>query len=100
MGVFVDLDTIPEDSISLSTGLRYLLSPRAEALRKVLEKEAVGAADILLRQAARKGGGRLFAQLPQPPAGPAAHQAPQQSDSFRAANEEVPPHTDFDDVPF
>lgn len=40
------------------------------------------------------------AQLPQPPAGPAAHQAPQQSDSFRAANEEVPPHTDFDDVPF
>ena len=66
-GVFVDLDTLPEDSISLSTGLRYLLSPRAEALRKVLEKEAVGAADILLRQAARKGGGRLFAQLPQPP---------------------------------
>ena len=66
-GVFVDLDTIPEDSISLSTGLRYLLSPRAESLRKVLEKEAIGAADILLRQAVRKGGGRLFAQLPQPP---------------------------------
>ena len=66
-GVFVDLDTIPEDSISLGAGLRYLLSPRAEALRNLLEKEAVGAADILLRQAARKSGGRVFAQLPQPP---------------------------------
>ena len=66
-GVFVDLDTIPEDSISLGTGLRYLLSPRAEALRNLLEKEAVGAADILLRQATRKSTGRIFAQLPQPP---------------------------------
>ena len=66
-GVFVDLDTIPEDSVSVGAGLRYLLSPRAEALRNLLEKEAVGAADILLRQAARKSGGRVFAQLPQPP---------------------------------
>lgn len=69
-GVFVDLDTIPEDSISLGTGLRYLLSPRAEALRNLLEKEAAGAADILLRQATRKGAGRIFAQLPQPPSFP------------------------------
>lgn len=69
-GVFVDLDTIPEDSISLGTGLRYLLSPRAEALRNLLEKEAVGAADILLRQATRKSTGRIFAQLPRPPSLP------------------------------
>ncbi len=66
-GVFVDLDTIPEDSISLADGLRYLLSPRGDALRGLLEKEAVGAADVLLRQAARKSGGRLFAQLPRAP---------------------------------
>jgi hypothetical protein len=66
-GVFVDLDTIPEDSISLTDGLRYLLSPRAESLRGILEKEAVGAADVLLRQAARKSGGRLFASLPRAP---------------------------------
>ena len=71
-GVFVDLDTIPEDSISLGTGLRYLLSPRAEALRNLLEKEAVTAADILLRQATRKSAGRIFAQLPQPPSLPFA----------------------------
>jgi aarF domain-containing kinase len=58
-GVFVDLDTIPEDSVSIGTGLQYLLSPRAEALRNLLEKEAVGAADILLRQAARKAGARM-----------------------------------------
>jgi aarF domain-containing kinase len=66
-GVFVDLDTIPEDSISLTDGLRYLLSPRASSLRKILEKEAVGAGDVLLRQAARKSGGRLFASLPRAP---------------------------------
>jgi len=66
-GVFVDLDTIPEDAISLQDGLRYLLSPRGDSLRGLLEKEAVGAADVLLRQAARKSGGRLFAQLPRAP---------------------------------
>ena len=40
-GVFVDLDTIPEDAISLQDGLRYLLSPRGDSLRGLLEKEAV-----------------------------------------------------------
>ena len=79
-GVFVDLDTIPEDSISLATGLRYLLSPRAEALRNLLEKEAVGAADILLRQATRKSTSRIFAQLPQPPSLPFLPPLPQPED--------------------
>ena len=69
-GAFVDLDTIPEDSISLETGVRYLLSERAESLRKVLEREAIGAADVLLRQGARKSGGRIIAALPQPPSLP------------------------------
>ena len=69
-GAFVDLDTIPEDSISIETGVRYLLSERAESLRKVLEREAIGAADVLLRQGARKSGGRIIAALPQPPSLP------------------------------
>ena len=66
-GVFVDLDTIPEDSVSVGAGPRYLLRRAPKRFRNLLEKEAVGAADILLRQAARKSGGRVFAQLPQPP---------------------------------
>ena len=66
-GAFVDLDTIPDDAIGLNDGLRYVLSPRAESLRNILEKEAVGAADVLLRQAARKSGGRFFASLPRAP---------------------------------
>ena len=38
-GVFVDLDTIPEDAISLQDGLRYLLSPRGDCCAACLRRK-------------------------------------------------------------
>jgi len=65
--VFVDLETIPEDAATLEQSLKYLMQPQAASLRNLLEREAVTAADLLLRQALRKGVTRVFAQLPKPP---------------------------------
>ena len=65
--VFVDLETIPEDAATLDQSLKYLMQPQAASLRNLLEREAVTAADLLLRQALRKGVNRFFAQFPKPP---------------------------------
>ena len=64
---FVDLETLPEDAASLKQSLKYVLTPRAESLRKLLVKESIGAADVLARQALRKTVTRAFALIPRPP---------------------------------
>jgi hypothetical protein len=52
---FVDLDAIPKDGLSLSDGLKLLLSENAESLRKLLEDEVENIADLFFRQITRKG---------------------------------------------
>jgi len=66
-GVFVDFDTMPEDGVSLQQALSYLLSPKASSLRNLLQGEIVTAADLLVRQAARKAYSRAVASLPSNP---------------------------------
>eukprot|EP00793_Prasinoderma_coloniale_P001506 PRCOL_00003310-RA len=64
---FVDLETVPEEGVSLSEALEYALSPQAASLRTLLEDEAAIAADLLARQAARRAFGRAVSALPSPP---------------------------------
>jgi aarF domain-containing kinase len=64
---FVDFDSVPEDGVSLAAALQYVLSPQAASLRGILEQEALTAADLLLRQAARKAFQRASASLPSNP---------------------------------
>ena len=52
--VFVDLDAVPEDGLSLADAIKLLLSDDAESLRALLEDEVENIADILLRQILRK----------------------------------------------
>jgi hypothetical protein len=66
-GAFVDFDTVPEEGVGLPQALSYLLSPGARSLRQILVTEAVTAADVLLRQAARKAAATFFNALPRPP---------------------------------
>lgn len=66
-GVFVDFDSIPEDTVSLDRALSYLVSDRAESLRNILLDEAVNAGDVLLRQSLRKGFGAVLTAAPRPP---------------------------------
>mmetsp|Transcript_3691 Transcript_3691/g.4964 ORF Transcript_3691/g.4964 Transcript_3691/m.4964 type:complete len:942 (+) Transcript_3691:207-3032(+) len=65
--VFVDFDSVPEDGISVQETIRYLLSPQAISLRGILEAEVSSAADILLRQGARKLYNRVVEAIPTPP---------------------------------
>ena len=69
---FVDLDTVPQDGITFSDGLKYLLSDRAESLRALLEAEVDNIVDILSRQIFRKGMTEAMVALapPRPPALP------------------------------
>ena len=64
---FVDLDTLPEDSVDVSTLLTFVLSDKASSLRGVLIEEAANAFDLLLRQALRKSYNQVFNRLPKPP---------------------------------
>jgi len=66
-GAFIDLDSMPEEGVSLSEALRFLLSPRTRSLRALLTEELDAAADVLLRQALRKSFGTVFNSIPQPP---------------------------------
>ena len=52
---FVDLDSVPEDGLSIGDGLKLLLSENSESLRKLLEDEVENIADIFFRQILRKG---------------------------------------------
>lgn len=65
--VFVDLDSIPEDAVSIGTSLKFLMSKSAGSLRKILVEEAIGAGDILLRQTVRKSYSQILNNLPRPP---------------------------------
>ena len=65
--VFVDLDAVPEDGISLEQGLSFVLSEKGSSLRNLLGEEATTAADLLLRQALRKAVPAAFNALPRPP---------------------------------
>ena len=51
---FIDLDTLPEETVSLNATLSFVLSDRAASLRPLLVDEAASALDLLLRQASRK----------------------------------------------
>jgi len=64
---FVDLDAVPEDGVTASEALSYVLSPGAASLRTLLADEANNAADLLLRQALRKSVPLIAAAVPQPP---------------------------------
>lgn len=56
---FIDLDSLPEGALGVGASLRFLLGKTAGSLRTLLVEEAVGAADVVIRQAGR----RAFAQL-------------------------------------
>lgn len=64
--VFVDFDSIPEDGISFSDSLKFLLSPKATSLRNLLEDELINIVDILIRQATRKAFNRATSSIPSP----------------------------------
>jgi aarF domain-containing kinase len=64
---FVDLDAVPEDGVTATEALKYVLSPSAQSLRELLAGEAENAADLLLRQALRKSVPLVAAAIPQPP---------------------------------
>jgi predicted unusual protein kinase regulating ubiquinone biosynthesis (AarF/ABC1/UbiB family) len=71
-GAFVDLDSVPEDGISFSDGLKFLLSDKSESLRNLLESEVDSVVDIVSRQIFRKGISEAVVALtpPRPPALP------------------------------
>lgn len=62
-GAFIDLDSVPSDSVDLSASIRLLLSANSSSLRAVLEDEAITAGDILMRQGIRKSFAQLIARL-------------------------------------
>lgn len=70
--VFVDIDTVPEDGISLQEGLLFLLSDNADSLRQLLEPEVDSIMDILTRQIFRRGVSEAVVALtpPRPPSIP------------------------------
>ncbi|KAG7347961.1 ABC1 family-domain containing protein [Nitzschia inconspicua] len=70
--VFVDIDAVPEDGITFEEGLKFVLSDKAESLRKLLEPEVDSIVDILVRQFFRKGVNAAVIALtpPRPPAIP------------------------------
>jgi hypothetical protein len=69
---FVDLDTVPEDGLSVKDGLKFLLSDKAVSLRALLEKEVDTGVDVLSRQIFRRAFSEALVALtpPQPPALP------------------------------
>lgn len=70
--VFVDLDAVPEDGISLKDGLKYLLSDSAVSLQTLLEDEMDNVVDVLSRQILRRAVSEAIVTLtpPRPPSLP------------------------------
>jgi Predicted unusual protein kinase len=69
---FVDLDAVPEDGLSFSEGLKFLLSDKTDSLRSLLESEVDNIVDIISRQIFRQGVSEALVALspPRPPALP------------------------------
>lgn len=69
---FVDLDAVPEDGLSFTEGLKFLLSDKSESLRNLLESEVDNIVDIISRQIFRQGASEALVALspPRPPALP------------------------------
>ena len=70
--VFVDLDAIPDDGISVSDGLKFVLSDQADTLRSLLEGEMDNVIDVLSRQIFRRAVTEAVITLtpPRPPSIP------------------------------
>jgi len=65
---FIDLDSLPEDgALGVGASIRFLLGSSAGSLRNLLVEEAVVAADVVIRQGARRAfnqlSGRLASQM-------------------------------------
>ncbi len=69
---FVDLDAVPDDGISVSDGLKFVLSDQADTLRALLEKEMDNVVDVLSRQIFRRAVTEAVITLtpPRPPSIP------------------------------
>lgn len=69
---FVDLDTVPEDGLSFTEGLKFLLSDKSQSLRSLLENEVDNIVDLLSRQILRQGFNEAIIALspPRPPSLP------------------------------
>jgi predicted unusual protein kinase regulating ubiquinone biosynthesis (AarF/ABC1/UbiB family) len=69
---FVDLDAVPEDGLTFSEGLKFLLSDDAESLRNLLEPEVDNIVDLITRQILRQGFSEAIVSLtpPRPPSIP------------------------------
>lgn len=69
---FVDLDAIPENGLSLTNGLKFVLSENAAGLRDLLDKEVDLAVDLLSRQIFRRAINEAVVALtpPRPPSIP------------------------------
>jgi aarF domain-containing kinase len=63
---FVDIDTVPEDGISLNQGLKFILSDQSTSLRNLLEKEVDTVVDVLSRQIFRRAVSEAVVSLTPP----------------------------------
>jgi aarF domain-containing kinase len=86
--VFVDIDVIPEDGITFEEGLKFLLSDKAESLRKLLEPEVDSIVDILVRQIFRKGVNEAVIAL-----------TPSRPPSLLFLGDILPPSPKLDEIP-
>jgi aarF domain-containing kinase len=70
--VFVDLDSVPDNGLSLQEGLQFLLSEKTEGLRNLLEKEIDAIVDVISRQVFRRTASEVLVALspPRPPSIP------------------------------
>lgn len=69
---FVDLDAIPEDGLSFASGLKFLLSHKAQSLRNLLQSEVENIVDIITRQIVRQAINEAIVAIspPRPPSIP------------------------------
>lgn len=64
--IFVDLDAVPEDGLSLGDSMKYFLSDDAQSLRNLLNDEIYGIVDIFNRQIFRQGMSEVMIALTPP----------------------------------
>jgi aarF domain-containing kinase len=69
---FVDLDTVPDNGLSLKEGIKFVLSDDAVSLRTLLEKEVDNGVDVVTRQVIRRAVSEAVVALtpPRPPSLP------------------------------